>query len=38
MKNEKFSRSIVSTYNKFQTTIKVENSGSSYWDHNEGEL
>ena len=38
VKNENFSRNIVITYNEFQPTIKVENSGLSYWDYNEGEL
>ena len=38
MENENFSRYIVITYNEFQPTIKVENSGLSYWDHIEGEL
>ena len=38
VKNEHFSRYIVITYNEFQHTIKVENSGLSYWDYNEGEL
>ena len=35
VKNENFSHNIVITYNEFQSTIK-ENSGLSYWDHNEG--
>ena len=38
VKNENFSRYIIITYNEFQLTIKVENSGLFYWDHNEGEL
>ena len=38
VKNEKFSRHIVITYNEFQHTIEVENFGLSYWDHNESEL
>ena len=38
VKNENFSRYTVITYNKFQPTIKVENSGLSNWGHNEGEL
>ena len=38
VKNENFSRYITITYNEFQPTIGVENSGLSYLDHNEGEL
>ena len=38
MKNKKISRYIVTAYNEFQPKIKVENSGLSYWDYNEGEL
>ena len=38
MKNEHFSPYILITYNKLQSTIKVENSGLSYLVHNEGEL
>ena len=35
---ENFSHYIVITHNEFQPTIEVENSGLSYWQHNEGEL
>ena len=38
VKNENCSRYILITYNEFQPKVKVENSGLSYWDHNEGEL
>ena len=37
-RNENFARSIVITYNKFRSTLKVENYGLCYYDHNEGEL